>query len=223
MFVFVCHADIEITRGWHFYVLPQQTSQESSWGEPHVRPASPRTAPRRPLPEGVLQNRYKVADSSTEDDEARVAELLDETARDAGTSLLTERHRSRTCPASGYDASLVLKTSWATGPGRSVAECIPRGSDARACACAAERCALPPRCASEPRASRGCARCACARCAARPRGPLRSRATSCLRPRGLWTSPSARARVIGTLRSRARPRTRRSSTDGCRRCGERSR
>ena len=32
---------------------------------------------------------------------------------------LTERHRSRTCPASGYDALLVLKTSWATGPGRS--------------------------------------------------------------------------------------------------------
>jgi hypothetical protein len=37
--------------------------------------------------------------------------------------VLTERHRSRTCPASGYDALLVLKTSWATGPGRSVTEC----------------------------------------------------------------------------------------------------
>jgi hypothetical protein len=32
---------------------------------------------------------------------------------------LTERHRSRTCLPSGYDGSLVLKTSWATGPGRS--------------------------------------------------------------------------------------------------------
>jgi hypothetical protein len=31
----------------------------------------------------------------------------------------TERHRSRTCLASGYDAVLVLKTSWGTGPGRS--------------------------------------------------------------------------------------------------------
>jgi hypothetical protein len=30
-----------------------------------------------------------------------------------------ERHRSRTCLASGYDAVLVLKTSWGTGPGRS--------------------------------------------------------------------------------------------------------
>src|SRR6476469_2787920 len=33
--------------------------------------------------------------------------------------LLTERHRSRTCLASGYDAVLVLKTSWGTSPGRS--------------------------------------------------------------------------------------------------------
>jgi hypothetical protein len=33
---------------------------------------------------------------------------------------LTERHRSRTCLASGYDAVLVLKTSWGTSPGRSV-------------------------------------------------------------------------------------------------------
>jgi hypothetical protein len=37
---------------------------------------------------------------------------------------LTERHRSRTCLASGYDAVLVLKTSWGTGPRRSVGELI---------------------------------------------------------------------------------------------------
>ena len=30
-----------------------------------------------------------------------------------------ERHRSRTCLASGYDAVLVLKTNWGTGPSRS--------------------------------------------------------------------------------------------------------
>jgi len=35
---------------------------------------------------------------------------------------LTERHRSRTCLASGYDAVLVLKTSWGTGPSRSAAD-----------------------------------------------------------------------------------------------------
>jgi hypothetical protein len=35
---------------------------------------------------------------------------------------LTERHRSRTCRASGYDAVLVLKTSWGTGPSRSAAD-----------------------------------------------------------------------------------------------------
>ena len=29
------------------------------------------------------------------------------------------RHRSRTCLASGYDAVLVLKTNWGTGPSRS--------------------------------------------------------------------------------------------------------
>jgi hypothetical protein len=34
----------------------------------------------------------------------------------------TERHRSRTCLASGYDAVLVLKTSWGTGPSRSAAD-----------------------------------------------------------------------------------------------------
>jgi len=34
----------------------------------------------------------------------------------------TERHRSRTCLASGYDAVLVLKTSRGTGPGRSAAD-----------------------------------------------------------------------------------------------------
>ena len=36
--------------------------------------------------------------------------------------LETERHRSRTCLASGYDAVLVLKTSWGTSPGRSDAQ-----------------------------------------------------------------------------------------------------
>jgi hypothetical protein len=36
--------------------------------------------------------------------------------------LATERHRSRTCLASGYDAVLVLKTSWGTGPRRSTAD-----------------------------------------------------------------------------------------------------
>lgn len=35
---------------------------------------------------------------------------------------LAERHRSRTCLASGYDAVLVLKTSWGTGPRRSAAD-----------------------------------------------------------------------------------------------------
>jgi hypothetical protein len=35
---------------------------------------------------------------------------------------VTERHRSRTCLASGYDAVLVLKTSWGTGPSRSAAD-----------------------------------------------------------------------------------------------------
>ena len=34
----------------------------------------------------------------------------------------TERHRSRTCLASGYDAALVLKTNWGTGPSRSARE-----------------------------------------------------------------------------------------------------
>lgn len=34
-------------------------------------------------------------------------------------SRLTERHRSRTCLASGYDAVPVLKTGRGTGPGRS--------------------------------------------------------------------------------------------------------
>src|SRR2546430_4939214 len=34
----------------------------------------------------------------------------------------TERQRSRTCLASGYDAVLVLKTSWGTVPSRSVAD-----------------------------------------------------------------------------------------------------
>ena len=36
-----------------------------------------------------------------------------------GSTIATERHRSRTCLASGYDAVLVLKTSWGTGPCRS--------------------------------------------------------------------------------------------------------
>jgi len=40
--------------------------------------------------------------------------------RDAFCS--TERHRSRTCLASGYDAVLVLKTSWGTGPSHSTAD-----------------------------------------------------------------------------------------------------
>ena len=39
--------------------------------------------------------------------------------------LCTERHRSRTCLASGYDAVLVLKTSWGTSPGRSDAQGNP--------------------------------------------------------------------------------------------------
>jgi hypothetical protein len=34
----------------------------------------------------------------------------------------TERHRSRTCLASGYDAVLVLKTNWGTGPSHSTAD-----------------------------------------------------------------------------------------------------
>ena len=37
-------------------------------------------------------------------------------------TLNSERHRSRTCLASGCDAVLVLKTSWGTGPGRSAAQ-----------------------------------------------------------------------------------------------------
>jgi hypothetical protein len=40
-------------------------------------------------------------------------------ARTSEIFAFTERHRSRTCLASGYDAVLVLKTSWGTGPGRS--------------------------------------------------------------------------------------------------------
>jgi hypothetical protein len=39
-----------------------------------------------------------------------------------GSTIATERHRSRTCLASGYDAVLVLKTSWGTGPSRSAAD-----------------------------------------------------------------------------------------------------
>ena len=39
-----------------------------------------------------------------------------------GRLWLTERHRSRTCLASGYDAALVLKTNWGTGPSRSARE-----------------------------------------------------------------------------------------------------
>src|SRR4029077_13333785 len=42
----------------------------------------------------------------------------------------TERHRSRTCLASGYDAALVLKTNWGTGPSRSGGE-LTDGSKAR--------------------------------------------------------------------------------------------
>src|SRR6266480_936630 len=41
---------------------------------------------------------------------------------EGGAIPVTERHRSRTCLASGYDAVLVLKTSWGTGPGRSGGE-----------------------------------------------------------------------------------------------------
>src|SRR5262245_14953495 len=40
---------------------------------------------------------------------------------------LTERRRSRTDPAWGYHALLVLKTSWATGPGRSAGSVSPVG------------------------------------------------------------------------------------------------
>ena len=43
-------------------------------------------------------------------------------ARGTGSGCHTERHRSRTCLASGYDAVLVLKTSWGTGPRRSAAD-----------------------------------------------------------------------------------------------------
>jgi hypothetical protein len=42
--------------------------------------------------------------------------------RDSSLRALTERHRSRTCLASGYDAVLVLKTSWGTSPCRSAAQ-----------------------------------------------------------------------------------------------------
>ena len=45
----------------------------------------------------------------------------------------TERHRSRTCLASGYDAVLVLKTSWGTSPGRSAGELICLSSPDSVC------------------------------------------------------------------------------------------
>src|SRR5713101_6388009 len=52
-----------------------------------------------------------------------------------GCSAETERRRSRTYPATGYAASPVLKTGWATGPCRSASHDMssvkPDGADAR--------------------------------------------------------------------------------------------
>src|SRR6266480_693178 len=52
---------------------------------------------------------------------------------------LTERHRSRTCLASGYDAVLVLKTSWGTGPRRSAAEPSSEARLSYTCRCRCRR------------------------------------------------------------------------------------
>jgi len=86
----------------------------------------PSLSPLSPEPKSVwLSSRYGGADTRiipVENRGRKSGLWLRFLFKDRDGFGLTERHRSRTCLASGYDAVLVLKTSWGTGPGRSAAE-----------------------------------------------------------------------------------------------------
>ena len=89
-------------------------------------PRSTRSA-RRSCAGERLQERFP-ADLSGEGLDYRRATSAVLKGLDHAKSGLTERRRSRTDPAWGCHALLVLKTSWATGPGRSARSVAPTGA-----------------------------------------------------------------------------------------------